>query len=283
MLLSEFIKNSTQELTALYPQPEARQLVLLLCEDRLGTKSYTHIVEPQMEVPSERLEGLLEDVRRMKGGEPLQYVCSKTWFAGRSFKVSPAVLIPRPETELLVQEAVMRLGNEGKSKVLDLCTGSGCIAWSIALDVPQAELTAVDISEEALEIAQSQFESKNVSFVKADVLAGALNFSELSSQYDMIVSNPPYIMDKEKAQMRKNVLDFEPHLALFVSDEDPLLFYRAIADWAKCLLKAGGQGLVEINESLGPETVALFVAEGFKEVELIQDFYQKDRIVVFKK
>lgn len=282
MLLSDFIRSGAQALESLYPSPEARGMVLMLCQDRLGVKSYTHVVDPGFEVPADRLEGLQDDLSRLLKGEPLQYVTGICEFFGRSFKVSPAVLIPRPETEILVREAVTRaLDLDRPLRVLDLCTGSGCIAWSVALEVPFAEVVGVDISEDALEVAGSQFDASGVRFVKADVLDAAADFGP--GRFDMVLSNPPYIMDSEKPLMRSNVLDYEPDIALFVRDGDPLVFYRAVAHHASRLLVPGGSGMVEINERLGAETAEVFMSAGMEKVEILKDFFGKDRFISFEK
>ena len=169
----------------------------------------------------------------------------------------------------------------GVRRVLDLCTGSGCIAWTLALEVPEAEVTALDISDDALRIAEGQPFSADTIFVKADVLNSDPQQSVPCGNYDVLVSNPPYVMDSEKSLMRKNVLDHEPHLALFVPDEDPLVFYRAVAKWASVLLRSGGLGVVEINEALGKETAAVFSDFGFDRVQVVKDLSEKDRFVVF--
>ena len=228
----------------------------------------------------------------MASGEPIQYIIGKAYFYDREFSVTPDVLIPRPETELLVREAVEWARRSGRSslRILDLCTGSGCIAWSIALELPGSDVTAVDISDGALAVASGQrFLGEDATclggvvapkFIKADVLAGPVG--DLGA-FDMIVSNPPYVMESEKALMRNNVLDHEPWLALFVSDEDPLLFYRAVASWAKCLLKPDGIGIVEINEALGPETAAVFSHAGFADTSVICDLSDRPRFVRFSR
>ena len=284
MLLADFIRKSSAALERLYPSPEARGLVSLLCRERLGVTSYTHIVEPQFEIPAASLPVLAYDMERLSEGEPIQYVLGYAEFFGRKFKVNPAVLIPRPETELLVEEAVRMLHAAGpKPRVLDLCTGSGCIAWSVAFGALGAEVTAVDISPEALGLAETQFsvlpaEVTAPVFVRSDVLAAC---PEIDGSFDLLVSNPPYVMEKEKSLMRRNVLDYEPGLALFVPDDDPLLFYRAIATMAKRLLAPTGVGMVEINEALGPETEEIFRSAGYSETEIIRDFFAKDRFVKF--
>ncbi|MCQ2187962.1 MAG: peptide chain release factor N(5)-glutamine methyltransferase [Bacteroidales bacterium] len=283
MLLSEFIHRSTKALEDLYPSPEARGMVLMLCEERLGVRSYTHIIEPATTVPEESLAGLEADVARLQKAEPIQYVLGKADFYGRSFDVNPSVLIPRPETEQLVKEAVSFALNLGRpARILDLCTGSGCIAWSVLQEVPGCEIVAVDISEEALETARGQFPHSEVSplFIKADVLDSGSAHS-IQGPFDVIVSNPPYIMESQKAGMRPNVLDYEPGLALFVPDDDPLLFYRAVEHWASALLSADGAGFLEINEELGPQTAEVFTRAGWQDVQQIQDFYKKTRFIRF--
>lgn len=295
MLLAEFIGKGTTALESLYPPAEARNLVLMLCEEFLGTKSYTHIVEPRFEVNPKKEAPLAAALQRLQNGEPVQYVLGKAVFCGREFVVNPSVLIPRPETELLAREAVklakrvrqMRIPY-GKSaqpvRVLDLCTGSGNIAWTVALEVPGVRVVGVDISESALEVASAQpFELKDgaiaPTFVKADVLDTEQAFDY--GPFDLILSNPPYVMESEKAQMRPNVLEHEPASALFVPDEDALCFYSAIARWSKRFFAPEGKGLTEINELLGVRTRALFQEAGFTEATLVKDFYDKDRFVFY--
>ena len=248
-------------------------------QHRLGTTRHTHILEPSYEVSPEAVQECLDAFGRMALGEPIQYIIGKAYFYDRDFNVTPDVLIPRPETELLVREALnwARLNPRKQMRVADLCTGSGCIAWSMALELPDSDVIAVDISDGALAVASGQgFEGAAPRFMKADVLAsppGGLG------RFDMVLSNPPYVMESEKALMRQNVLEHEPWLALFVSDEDPLLFYRAVASWAKELLNEGGLCLVEINEALGEETAQVFVEAGFHDVEVLQDLNSRDRFV----
>ena len=284
MLLAEFIRESVPALEKLYPSPEARGLVLMLCEERLGVRSYTHIVEPLFEIPEPELPGLKADMSRLAAGEPIQYVLGYTEFCGRKFKVGPSVLIPRPETGQLVDESLKLLAAMGRpAKVLDLCTGSGCIAWSVALGVPGVSVTAADISEPALALARSQFEdvpsgANAPEFVCSDLLGGC---REICGRFDLLLSNPPYVMEKEKAAMRRNVLEHEPGIALFVPDDDPLLFYRALASVSMRLLDSSGTGVVEINEALGPETAAVFEAAGYRKTEILRDIFGKDRFVRF--
>ena len=326
MLLSDFIRDGAARLETLYPSPEARGLVLMLCEELLGTARYTHIVEPETAVPEERFAELEDCLQRLCAGEPVQYVLGVAEFCSHRFAVGPGVLIPRPETELLVAEAVRTLREmdlERAPKVLDLCTGSGCIAWSIALEIRDAKVIGLDLSEIALEYARNQFSAgggkaerklvfrqtcpKNnfrppVSapqksqifgdpvwktpsagaplFLQADVLDTEQEFPY--GPFDLIVSNPPYVRESERALMRPNVLEHEPPMALFVPDDDPLRFYRAIARWAQRFLRPGGVGIVEINEALGEETAAVYRDAGFENVKILPDFYKKTRFVSFK-
>ena len=300
MLLTDFLKKGIAALEPLYPTAEARSIVLMLCEAVIGTKNYTHIVDPQYQIDKKGEQPLAEAMVRLQAGEPIQYVIGKTEFCGRSFHVNRDVLIPRPETELLVREAVkladmtrrMRIPF-GKSaepvRVLDLCTGSGNIAWSVALAVPGARVVGVDISEKALEVARSQNFSQELkakgalapTFVAADVLDTEQEFNYGS--FDLILSNPPYIMEKEKPLLRRNVIDYEPASALFVPDDDPLLYYRAIARWSDRFLSAEGKGLTEINEVLGKETLAVFGDAGFGQTDIVTDFYDKNRFIFYMK
>ena len=282
MLLADFIRDGAARLEKLYPSPEARGLVLMLCRELLGVTNYTHVVEPRTAVPEERLPELEAALARLCAGEPIQYVLGVAEFCDRRFVVGPGVLVPRPETELLVAEAVRTLQEmelDREPRVLDHCTGSGCIAWSSALDIRDAEVIGVDLSETALDYARKQF-PQGPSFIQSDVLDTEQAFPY--GPFDLIVSNPPYVLERERTQMRPNVLDWEPDLALFVPDDDPLRVYRAVARWAQRFLRQGGVGLVEINEALGPETAEVFRAAGFKNVRNLPDFYQKDRFVRFQ-
>ena len=298
MLLGDFLREGVSRLTSLYPAPEARNILHLLCGERLGIDRYTHVTEPSYTIPKEYLFALSDDLDRLASGEPVQYVLGFEEFCGRRFKVSPDVLIPRPETEILCAEAI-RIGSRLSKdrfdpiRILDLCTGSGCIAWTLALDIPGSEVYGVDISEKALAVASSQDPTPVVRqahqpvlepverpvFFQADILLEPP--VSLLGKFDLILANPPYIMESQKAEMRPNVTEYEPDLALFVPDGDPLLFYRAIARWAASLLSAGGTGIVEINELIGDGTVAVFKDSGFQNVELLNDFYGKNRFVKF--
>ena len=285
MLLKDFIVSSRHALSELYPEGEARSLVDGLCGKILGVTPQTHILQPGFCIDPALLPLLEDGLSRLLRCEPLQYVLGEAWFLGRRFKVTPAVLIPRPETEEMVDMALRKAGNLSRDagrplRVLDLCTGSGCIAWSMALGLPQSEVTGLDISPEALSVASSQFDGDNrPRFVLADVLDP--DCLKDGGRFDIFLSNPPYVRESEKALMSRNVLDWEPGLALFVPDGDPLRFYRAEAALAARLLSPGGFGLVEINEAYGREVAGLFRDAGFRDPEVLKDLSGRDRFVLF--
>ncbi len=294
MLLKDIINKGVETVSMRYPQGEAKEMVFAYIEDVFGFKRHAHILNPELQLSEESASASLADFMRMAAGEPLQYVTGKAYFYGREYKVTPSVLIPRQETEILCMEAVQAVssftgGCHSDFRVLDLCTGSGCIAWTMALEMPGLKVKAVDISEAALKVASSQEFSEEMAatgacspvFLKEDVLLGPDNSTLSEEKYDVIVSNPPYVMESEKAQMRANVLEHEPHLALFVPDEDPLKFYRAVASWAASLLSEKGVGIVEINEALGNETAEVFKKAGFDKLEIIRDLHEKERFVKF--
>ena len=291
MLLRALINQARQTVSRLYPEGEASEMVFSLFESLLGTKRHTHIVEPYREVSAESMKLVETALERLAAGEPLQYVIGSACFYGRDFKVSPSVLIPRPETEILCRTAIEYFSGHRDVRVLDMCTGSGCIAWTMALECPGVEVVAVDISDDALFVASSQDFAEQIrtsgasapTFLKADVLMDVPDDGIFTRRFDMILSNPPYVMNKEKALMRANVLEHEPHLALFVSDDDPLIFYRAVARWASALLSPDGIGVVEINEALGPETARVYLDAGFKSAEVLQDLSGRDRFVTFRR
>lgn len=297
MLLKDIIYKGIETVSGLYPEGEAKEMVFAYLEDVFDIKRHAHIINPEYSLSGSDTDKALTDFGRMAEGEPLQYVTGKAYFYGREFRVTPDVLIPRGETEVLIQEAVAlaeSMPAKPELRILDMCTGSGCIAWTLALELQKAKVKAVDISDGALEVASSQALTDEAShagasvpeFIKADVLTSpsesGYDFLQ-NGRYDIIVSNPPYVMDSEKALMRTNVLDHEPHLALFVPDDDALKFYTAVAEWAEQLLSSEGAGVVEINEALGEETRQIFVDKGFIYADIVKDLHEKDRFVRFSR
>lgn len=292
MLLKDIISKGTETVSMLYPQGEAKEMVFAYIEDVFGYKRHAHVLHPDLELSDSQAAKAMADFARMASGEPLQYVTGKAFFYGREYKVDHNVLIPRQETEILCQEVLKSVhGSQPHCRILDLCTGSGCIAWTLSLEMPGSKVQAVDISSGALSVASSQDFEEEVTrtgalkpdFIMADVLKGPQEGIFKNAQFDVIVSNPPYVMDSEKVLMRANVLEHEPHLALFVPDTDPLKFYKAVAVWASALLSPEGFAVVEINEALGKETADVFVEAGFTDVQIIKDLHEKDRFVRFSR
>lgn len=260
-----------------YEPSEAKEIVFMVFNELLGITKNDLITSKS--IPEENLRGIDEILKRINKAEPIQYILGKTWFFEHEFTVNENVLIPRPETEELVQKAISKF----PKTVLDLGTGSGCIAISTSLGLPNSAVFAIDISEKALEVAKTN-NSKlvaKVNFQKADILNFQSPFGD--QKFDLIVSNPPYVKENEMPEMRANVLNFEPHLALFVSNDDPLIFYKKIAEIGQACLENEGHVLVEINSYLGQETCDIFINAGYSKVELIQDFFEKDRMVLAKK
>lgn len=265
-------------LTTHYDTNEARAIAFALLEDAFEL-SRTDVLLGKIEsLNQEQQQDLLQMAERLRVGEPLQYVVGKARFGDNYFKVTPATLIPRPETLELVAWVEEEERDNGDLKLLDIGTGSGCIAISLAKRLPNAEVTAWDISAEALSVAKENAVKwgVNVNFQLRDVLVPT---STETTHFTTIVSNPPYICDRERTEMEHHVLEHEPHLALFVPDNDPLLFYRAIAERGKELLCQGGHLYVEINRAYGHETCALFKEMGYTNIELRQDEFGNDRMI----
>lgn len=287
------MKKYLARLQTVYDMNEARSILRMLLEDAFNL-SWVDVCLGALDgltcSERERLECMLSELEK---GRPVQYVTGKACFGGRMFHVEEGVLIPRPETEMLTQNLFDKSGSSEKEHfeesmvgdrptVLDIGCGSGCIAITVALDYPASNVTAWDISEDALQIAARNAESlgANVEFLKKDALHAP---EDDMDKWDVIVSNPPYICNKESAAMEKNVLDYEPHLALFVPDDDPLLFYRKIAEYGMHALKPGGQLRYEINSAYGEATCQLLQSLGYKDVVLSKDDFGNDRMVVAKR
>lgn len=274
MQIKKLFKEYSLRLQSLYSPQEAESLVLWLLDHYLGVKRLDILQEKEVNIPSELEEAIMELLK----GKPIQYILQAAPFYGRTFKVNPSVLIPRNETEELVHLIIQENKATGL-KILDVGTGSGCIPITLALEMGRPEITAVDISEAALVLANANAEAlgadSSISFIVGDVLRDAFPIRDL----DIIVSNPPYVRESEKALMHPNVLNYEPHLALFVPEEDALIFYRRIAEEGVSALKQGGRLYFEINEAFGHQVVDMLSALGYKEVSLYKDLNDKDRIV----
>ena len=287
-----------QSLTPLYDAGEAQAIVRTVLDVEYGMTLTDIICGKVNELSSDEERNLEEIITRLQNGEPVQYVLGEADFAGRTFHVEPGVLIPRPETAELcqwIEEEVSSLDADDPKQILDICTGSGCIAITLGLTIPNSEVTGWDISEDALRIAQGNVEmlkARNVRIEYQDALmlpkaaeaAEAAEISEaaessLSKGWNIIVSNPPYICEKEKADMEKNVLEHEPSIALFVPDEEPLKFYRAIAEYASSALKTGGALYFEINPIYEKETREMLQDLGFKDIETKEDAFGKKRMM----
>lgn len=255
-------------------------MLYLVLEHVAGITRSNVISQKAISLTEKEEQRFEEIIRRLNAQEPIQYILGKADFFGRGFNVNPSVLIPRPETELLI-EAVLKETSNVPGKILDIGTGSGCIAITLAKELPSKTLFAFDISEAALKTASENARglSANIDFRKTDILKEDIPFSDL----EVIVSNPPYVTVSERISMNDNVLKHEPHLALFVPDNDPLVFYKAIAKKALKVLAPGGKIFVEINEQFGKETKDVFRMEGFTMIQSIKDLQGKDRVVVAKK
>jgi len=271
----EFRQKFVQALMPLYDQREAQALFRRYVEERLGVEYYLFLLD--MDVPADLPDGWETDLERLASGEPFQYVMGQTEFCGLTFKVTPQVLIPRPETEELVCRIIAENKNRSGLSVLDIGTGSGAIAVTLAKELPDAHVTALDVSEGALAVAAGNAERNGVSanFLKFDILAMA----PLPGRYDLIVSNPPYVPERDRERMHRNVRDHEPTLALFVPDERPLLFYEAIAEKAAAALNPGGQLYLETHEAYHQELKQLLENNGFTNIECGDDLFGRPRFV----
>jgi len=280
MLLKTYKSTFLQELSPLYDEKEIESFFYIVLESFHNKKRIDLALNPEMEMDAVQLlrwESVLADLKKEK---PIQYILGETEFYGLPFLVNENILIPRPETEELVEwilESTKYEEQSEKLKILDIGTGSGCITISLAKNLPNAQVSAIDVSEKALDTAH-----KNAEINKVDVIFFLKNILEtevLDEKYDIIVSNPPYVRNLEKEEIKPNVLQYEPHLALFVEDNDALLFYRKIAELAKKNLSENGKLYFEINQYLGKETIELLEEMGFKNIDLKKDIYGNDRMI----
>jgi len=282
MTLKEFRQFFSQELSASYPKTEIDAFFFILMEEKLHLKRIMVVLQQDFIIPSNALLFLRNALSRLKKEEPIQYILGKTEFYGLPFLVNKHTLIPRPETEELVEWVLsetlaFQSSNLSKLSILDIGTGTGCISISLAKNLKNVKISAIDISPEAIEIAKqnSTLNGVNVDFLETDIL----KTTSLTKKFDLIISNPPYVRELEKVEIQNNVLQNEPHLALFVADENPLIFYEKIADLARNYLTENGLLFFEINQYLGEETTALLKEKGFKNIELKKDVFGNDRMI----
>ena len=279
MTIKQYRDQFIQELTPLYDAGEAESFFYLILEAKHQLKRIDIALQPELVFLASELEIWNSILEQLKREIPIQYLLGTTHFYGLEFEVNENVLIPRPETEELVDWIIesqkLEVRNK-KLKILDIGTGSGCIAISLAKNLPNAEVFALDVSEKALATAQKNAELNQVQV--QFICQSILETEDLGQQFDVIVSNPPYVRHLEKQEIKKNVLDNEPHLALFVADDDALIFYRKIAQLAVKNLSQTGQLYFEINQYLGQEMLSLLQEMDFKNSELRQDIYGNDRM-----
>ena len=280
MKIKEYRSQFIQELTAIYDEGEAESFFYLILEEKRLIKRIDLALDPELVFSEKEMEVWNSILEQLKLEIPIQYLLGKTSFYGLDFEVNENVLIPRPETEELVDWIIKenaKIAGFKDLKILDIGTGSGCIAVSLAKNIPNAQVYAIDVSERALATAK-----KNAAINKVDVTfitQNILEIADLKQQFDIIVSNPPYVRNLEKQEIKKNVLDNEPHLALFVEDDDALLFYKKIAVLAQKNLLENGLLFFEINQYLGKDMIKLLEQMNFKNLDLRKDIYGNDRMI----
>jgi len=261
----------------LYSKAETQQILFILFEKTLGLSRLNILTNPNLIIDAKKIKKLETSILRLLENEPIQYILGETEFFDLAFNVNKAVLIPRQETEELVHWIVTDNTNKG-NKVLDIGTGSGCIAVSLAKNLDSSEVYAIDISAEALKTASINAKQNKVSvnFIKADILKTDLSY--LPNEIDILVSNPPYVTHSEKTLMQPNVLNYEPDLALFVSDNDPLIYYKKLAELGQKILNKNGRIYFEINEAFGNQIKEMLLFKNYREIEIKQDLNGKDRM-----
>lgn len=278
MQIKQYKTIFLNELSSLYDEKEVESFFYIVLDCFHQLKRIDLALNPDLEMDSLQLLRWESVVIELKKHKPIQYILGETEFYGLSFLVNENTLIPRPETEELVDLIVKENQNQSSEiKIIDIGTGSGCIAISLAKNLTNAKVSAIDVSEKALATATKNAE---INQVEVDfILKNILETDGLGEQFDVIVSNPPYVRMLEKAEIKENVLEYEPHLALFVDDNDALLFYRKIAQLAQKNLTQQGKLYFEINQYLGKETLELLDNLGFKNIQLIKDVYGNDRMI----
>ncbi|WP_405605674.1 peptide chain release factor N(5)-glutamine methyltransferase [Polaribacter sp. Asnod1-A03] len=282
MTLKNFRVFLTEQLSTIYPKTEIESFFFLLIDEKLNLQRIDTVLKPDFLITDEILSELKDITKRLFNEEPIQYILGNTEFYGLPFLVNNSTLIPRPETEELVEwviNEVAKLHNNKTKKlqIIDIGTGSGCIPISLAKNLNNVSISAIDVSTEALKTAKENavLNKVKINFLEKDIL----QTDKLPKKYDIIISNPPYVRELEKVEIKNNVLDNEPHLALFVDDDNPLIFYSKIADLAKNYLKENGLLFFEINQYLGQETVTMLDQKGFKNINLKKDLFGNERMI----
>lgn len=281
MLAKEYRNNFIEKLTPIYDVLEAESFFYIILEDFHQMKRIYLALNPTFEFSDSEVEKWNSVLEQLEHQIPIQYILGNTHFYGLEFEVNENTLIPRPETEELVEWIIQQNEFSNEIKILDIGTGSGCIAISLAKNLPHAKVFALDVSEKALETAKRNASKNNVEV--AFLLKNILETEDLEQHFDIIVSNPPYVRNLEKVEIKKNVLEFEPHLALFVEDNDALVFYRKISELAQKNLSVNGQLYFEINQYLGSEMIDLLELKNFQNIELRKDIYDNDRMIFGRK
>ena len=282
MILKEFKLFFNEALSAIYPKTEIDSFFFILMEEKLKLQRIDTVLNSDLLITNKNLIDLKNIVKRLQKEEPIQYIIGNTEFYGLPFLVDKNTLIPRTETEELVawvldEIKVLTNNKITELSILDIGTGTGCIPISLAKNLTSLNISAIDISPEALLIARQNaiLNKVTIEFIELDIL----NAESLPQEYDVIISNPPYVRELEKEEIKNNVLENEPHLALFVADENPLIFYNKIADLAKQQLSINGMLFFEINQYLGQKTLNMLVNKGFKNIQLKKDLFGNDRMI----
>jgi release factor glutamine methyltransferase len=290
MVLKDIKLFFHKELDAIYGKDEVDSFFFLCTEHYLDLPRFQLALQPEFTITNSETDTYLSVLEDLKQQKPIQYIIGETEFYGLPFRVNENVLIPRPETEeivaLIIANSKKENPNSKRIKILDIGTGSGCIAVSLSKNLPNAEVFALDVSKEALKVAKQNAKVNNaeITFIESDILnESALNFEFKDLEFDIIVSNPPYVRELEKTEIQSNVLDYEPHLALFVEDNNPLQFYKAITAFAIKNLKPNSELYFEINQYLGKETKQVLIDANFGAVELLKDLNGNDRVLKGRK
>lgn len=277
MILKKYKSYFTKELASIYPQTEIDTFFFLLAEEYLNFMRIDVVLKSDFNIPTALLLLFNNALEKLKKEKPIQYILGKTEFYGFTFLVDSYTLIPRPETEELVDWVLEEVNVKQSIKIIDIGTGSGCIPISLAKHLPEAKIEAIDVSFNALSVAKQNaiLNKVDVFFIEKDIL----KTEKLDKKFDIIISNPPYVRELEKKEIKNNVLENEPHIALFVKDNNPLIFYNKIADLAKKNLSKNGILFFEINQYLGKETVGILRDKGFRNIQLKKDLFGNNRMI----